>query len=53
MPRVRLPKLAGVLVKLVIAFAGELHEAEHAASTGDDGPTGPIDPADSKNCCTR
>lgn len=46
--------MAGVLVKPVIAFAGELHEAEHVHLTGDnghgdDGSSDPIDPADSKN----
>jgi len=46
--------MAGVLVKPVIAFAGELHEAEHAQLTGDNGhadggSSDPIDPADSEN----
>jgi len=46
--------MAGVLVKPVIAFAGELHEAEHAALSGDDGhaddgSSDPVDPDDSKN----
>ncbi|MHB8911155.1 MAG: hypothetical protein ACYC42_00555 [Lysobacter sp.] len=46
--------MAGTLVKPVIAFAGELHEAEHAQLTGDDGQvddgsSDPIDPSDSEN----
>lgn len=46
--------MAGVLVKPVIAFAGTLHEAEHAAVSGDDGhaadgSSDPIDPADATN----
>ncbi|WP_159016964.1 hypothetical protein [Cognatiluteimonas profundi] len=46
--------MAGVLVKPVIAFAGELHEVEHAQLTGDngdadDGSSDPIDPADPKS----
>lgn len=50
--------MAGVLVKPVIAFAGDMHEAEHAALSGhddhddghaDDGSSDPVDPADSEN----
>lgn len=47
--------MAGVLVKPVLAFAGDMHEAEHAGLVeddqhghGDDTPD-PIDPSDAKN----
>ncbi len=47
--------MAGVLVKPVLGFAGELHEAEHAMVAGDhphddgDAPTGPTGPSDAKS----
>lgn len=46
--------MAGVLVKPLVALAGELHEAEHAQLTGDNGhaddsSSDPIDPADAEN----
>lgn len=49
--------MAGVLVKPVLAFAGELHEAEHAALSGEDlhahagsdQAPDPVDPPDGKN----
>lgn len=56
--------MAGVLVKPVIAFAGELHEAGHAESTDQDGhdqdkASEPVAPSDasatavvrSRRCC--
>ena len=46
--------MAGVLVKPVIAFAGELHEAGHVESTDQDGhfqddASEPVDPSDATN----
>lgn len=46
--------MAGVLVKPVIAFAGELHEAGHSESAGHDGHASdvasePADPSDATN----
>lgn len=46
--------MAGVMVKPVIAFAGALHEAGHAESTGgnghvEDGTSDMVDPSDSAN----
>lgn len=46
--------MVGVLVKPVLVLAGELHEAEHALLTGDDGhaddgSSDPIEPSDPKN----
>jgi hypothetical protein len=46
--------MTGVLVKPVLAFAGELHETEHSESTGHDGhvqddASEPADPSDETN----
>lgn len=46
--------MTGVLVKPMVAFAGELHEAEHVLLTADDGladdgSSDLVDPSDSKN----